>query len=130
MSAAIAGGLFATPAYAEGNRTTYVTAWQIQNESSRWTDNQVDSKNTTVTFKNCDVEEDRGSSRRDAHISLRRDVFGPDDHYGQRANPCGGGSSWSVPRGDKGDFYFTLDRINGKRVLGIYLSAKPVYINW
>ncbi|WP_157878647.1 hypothetical protein [Streptomyces chattanoogensis] len=132
MATALAGvaalAVTAGTAHAEGSRKTYISNWATSTESSRWTDNQVDSKQTSVTFRSCKMLSDP-DKHASAYTSLRRDVFGPDDHYGQRKGTCEGGAYWSVPRGDKGEFYFTLDRVNGTNV-SVHLSANPVYISW
>lgn len=96
-------------------------------ESKRWSDVAYDKNNTVVDFRNCWVSSDPHSTGTSAHITLRKDVFGPDPNYGQKSTACSSNASWSNP--GKGSFYFTLDRINGTAI-GFTLNSDPVYIKW
>jgi hypothetical protein len=127
LIAGIAGVTLAGPAYAEGSRTTYIDGWSVSKESKRWPDANVDNNSTIVDFRNCKAPLlPGGGSGASAHISLRKDVFGPDPNYGQKSSACSSTANWGNP--GKGNFYFTLDRINGEK-MGAF-SADPVYIKW
>ncbi|MEU7636031.1 MULTISPECIES: hypothetical protein [unclassified Streptomyces] len=107
VTASIAlGFLGAIPAHAEGSRTTYISGWHINNESSRWTDNDIDGANTSVQFSGCST--DTGNGFNDASLTLYKDVFGPDEDHGTRSNHCNT-STWGSP--SSGDYYFTLSSL-------------------
>ncbi|MFJ9619066.1 hypothetical protein [Streptomyces noursei] len=122
VTASIALGFIgAIPAHAEGSRTTYISGWHINNESSRWTDNNIDGANTSVQFSGCSTDSDNGFN--DAGITLYKDVFGPDEDHGTRSNRCNT-SSWSSQ--SSGDYYFTLSSLT----YGGTLYVKKVVIGY
>ena len=122
IAASIALGFIgAIPAHAEGGRTTYISGWHINNESSRWTDNATDSNRTTVQFSGCSTDSENGFN--DAGITLYEDVFGPDKDRGTRTNRCNT-SSWAAQ--EQGKYYFTLSSLT----YGGTLNVKKVQINY
>ncbi|MYT32668.1 MULTISPECIES: hypothetical protein [unclassified Streptomyces] len=122
VTASIALGFIgAIPAHAEGSRTTYISGWHINNESSRWTDNDIDGANTSVQFSGCSTDSDNGFN--DAGITLYKDVFGPDEDHGTRSNRCNT-STWGSQ--SSGDYYFTLSSLT----YGGTLYVKKVVIRY
>lgn len=59
----------AAPAFAEGHRQSYMNNWHDGDASSNWTDRNLDSTNTRVTFKSC---------TREFRATIRKTVTGPD----------------------------------------------------
>ncbi|MCZ0972482.1 hypothetical protein O1L55_15900 [Streptomyces albulus] len=122
VTASVALGFIGViPAHAEGSRTTYISGWHINNESSRWTDNDIDGANTSVQFSGCSTDSDNGFN--DAGITLYKDVFGPDEDHGTRSNRCNT-STWGSQ--SSGDYYFTLSSLT----YGGTLYVKKVVIRY
>ncbi|GGU41751.1 hypothetical protein GCM10010211_01010 [Streptomyces albospinus] len=122
VAASIALGFIGSiPAHAEGSRTTYISGWHINSESSRWTDNATDGVSTSVQFSGCSTDSDNGFG--EAGITLYKDVFGPDEDHGTRTNYCNT-SSWGSQ--SSGDYYFTLSSLT----YGGTLNVKSVGIRY
>ncbi len=117
----------AAPASAKGKVNTSLTNWNTGKESSRWNDTVNDSAVTAVKFSNCSAPSSPGK-KASAVIALRRDDTGPDPHFGQSGDVCSGiGMRWGAFHG--GQYYFTLDKINGTSGPGTFrLNANPVEI--
>jgi hypothetical protein len=101
--AVLLGFVGATPAYAEGSWSSFISGWTPGKESRRWTDNNTDSVSTSVSFRGC--ASDGGTGFRQAGLKLWKDVFGPDEDQGTKSNTCN-----TVYWGDKasGTYYFEL----------------------
>ncbi|GGU41756.1 hypothetical protein GCM10010211_01020 [Streptomyces albospinus] len=134
VSGALVAGALATvafgtvPAHAEGSKTTYISYWATGAESSRWHDGDNDNTSTTVRFQNCTTASSPGT-RTSAAVSVWKDVFGPDENKGSKGDICSATKSWGVLA--EGDYYFSLDEINGTSGPGTFhLDAKPVTMTW
>ncbi|MEE6266753.1 hypothetical protein V2E29_14015 [Streptomyces diastatochromogenes] len=122
IASAIAVGFIGSiPAHAEGSRTSYISGWHINNESQRWTDNNTDAVNTAVGFSGCSTDTDNGFN--DSRLTLWKDVSGPDENHGSRANFCNT-STWGRERA--GDYYFSLTSLT----YGETLHVKKVTIRY
>ncbi|WP_030811668.1 hypothetical protein [Streptomyces sp. NRRL S-337] len=118
----------AVPAHAEGSKSTYISYWATSKESGRWHDGNNDGASTTVRFYNCAAASSPGT-KTSAAITVWEDVFGPDTNKGQKSDVCSSTKSWG--RLAEGDYYFSLDKINGTSGQGTFhLNAKPVKIAW
>ncbi|MFI8092641.1 hypothetical protein ACIF9R_30685 [Streptomyces sp. NPDC086080] len=115
VGAALVGLAGATPAYAEGSWSSYISGWSEGSESRRWTDNNADSVSTSVGFSGCHSDGGFGN----AGLKLWKDVFGPDSDQGSRTNYCN-----RVYWGDKasGTYYFELTSVFS----GGYLDVNSV----
>ncbi|MFB6571870.1 hypothetical protein [Streptomyces noursei] len=134
MSGAVLAGLLATvtlggvPAHAEGSKTSYISYWATGGESSRWHDGNNDAVSTSVRFNNCTTASSPGT-RTSAAVSVWKDVFGPDQNKGSQSDVCSATKYWG--RLASGDYYFSLDKINGTSGSGTFhLNAKPVTMTW
>ncbi|GAA2295188.1 hypothetical protein OHT20_16570 [Streptomyces caniferus] len=134
VTGAVLSGVLATvtfgaiPAHAEGSKTSYISYWATGAESGRWTDNNNDGASTTVRLSNCTTASSP-NTRTSAAVSVWKDVFGPDTNKGSKSDVCSATKSW----GDlaSGDYYFSLDKINGTSGPGTFhLYAKPVKMTW
>ncbi|MFI9355969.1 hypothetical protein [Streptomyces lydicus] len=118
----------AIPAHAEGSKSSYISYWATDAESSRWHDGNNDSASTTVRFSNCTTASSPSTSTT-AAVTVWKDVFGPDTSFGSKSDVCHATKSW----GDvsSGDYYFSLDKINGTSGQGTFhLNANPVKMTW
>ncbi|MFG2774689.1 hypothetical protein [Streptomyces sp. NPDC048350] len=114
VGAALLGLAGGTPAFAEGSWSSYISGWQSGSESRRWTDGNSDAVSTSVGFSGCTT--DGGSGFQSAGLVVWKDVFGPDESKGLRANKCN-----RVYWGDlaSGTYYFELNGVTSGQFLDV-----------
>ncbi|MFB7239805.1 MULTISPECIES: hypothetical protein [unclassified Streptomyces] len=103
VGALAVGFVGTTPAFAEGSWSSSLSGVLPGFESRRWNDANTDATSTSVAFSGCSVPD---RTFRAANIVVWKDVFGPDESKGSRANYCNT-TSW----GDlsAATYYFEVD---------------------
>lgn len=127
LSIALVGGS-ATAAMAEGAFTSSISGWLTGSSSRTWTDNNSDAAATSVNLQGCKFRTYGGVDTVTVKLVKKSGLLR--FNKGERTISCKKSGTGNWGRQDKGNYYFTVTKINGHNSSDDKLDVKKVVVRF